>query len=140
MHRTVMAVFSGTDVDPQVLERAVGAARSQGARLVLLAVRHLQRAEQLSDYLSSETFMGRGSVEGLRRSVKAQRDHAIQRALGKAEAEARRAGLEVEVRQVKGSYLDSVKGEATRAGADLLVVEDRPESEGLEGPFEIVRV
>ena len=140
MYQTVMLVFSGTEVAEPLFRKGLKFAKKDGARLVLLNVRHLHQADHLGEILSSDAFMGRGTVESLKRSVKEQRDHVVLRELETMKEEAEQAGLEVEVRAVKGPYGSAVSDAARDAGADLLLIEDRPECAHITGPFEVVRV
>ena len=140
MYRTVMAVFSGTQVDEALFRRSLEVAKQHGARLVLLNVRHLHQADHLGEILSSDAFMGRGTVESLKRSVKEQRNHVVLRAMEAMAEKAQGEGLEVEVLATKGPYASSVSAAAEKTGADLLLIEDRPECEQIEGPFQVIRV
>src|SRR5690606_4081644 len=87
--------FSGLDLERAVFERGVAEARKRQVPLVLLNVRHQQQAERLAEALSSNSFMGRGAVEQLKRQVKDQRSEIVRKALETMAVEARAAGLQV---------------------------------------------
>ncbi len=140
MSQSVMAVFSGTELDDRVFREALGRARATGARLVLLDVRHLRQAERLGDYLTSESLLGRGAVASVRAAVKDQRDRAIRRALEEMEREARRQGVEILRSEVKGAYEEAVVAAAREHDAAVIVVEASSAGNRLAGPFQVVQV
>lgn len=140
MEPTVLAVFSSTEFEENVFRRAVELAAERGARLVLLDVRHLRRADRLKDSLASSTYLGGDALEELRASVERQRGRAVRRALEEFARRARARGLAVETVTVKGGYADSVLAVAREVSAHTVVMEHRPEARAVRGPFEAVRV
>ena len=140
MPQSVMAVFSGTELDDRVFREALARAKAAGARLVLLDVRHLRQAERLGDYLTAESVLGRGAVASVAAAVKDQRNRAIQRALQEMEQEARRHGVEIARCEVKGGYEEAVVSAAREHDAAVVVVEAGAAGARLSGPFERVQV
>lgn len=131
MHATVLAVFSGTDVDPALFNRALEAANREHGRLVLLDVRHRQQTDRLAEYLEAESPLGRATVRALQRSVKQQRSRAIETALESLADEGRRRGVEVAILEEKGALAETVRRVVRELGVTTVVLPGKTPSIGL---------
>lgn len=123
MARVVMAVFSGTELDRALFERAFELARD--GRLVLADVRHQHQAERLAQSLTSQAFLPPAAVEALKQSVKDQRTDTIRRSLAAMEEEATAGGVAVVVAAEKGSLEETVRRLAAEHGVDTVVIDAR---------------
>ncbi len=133
----VMAVFSGTDVDRAIFDRALALAKAAQARLILADIRHQHHAARLAESLAAQTFLGAGAVADLQRSVKAQRDDLIQRALAAMLEAASAAGVPAEIREAKGTLRESVQQIAAEVAAGTVVIEARHAAE-IAGGYQVV--
>ena len=136
MARVVMAVFSGTELDRALFERALELARD-GGRLVLADVRHQHQAERLAQSLASQAFLPPAAVEALKQSVKEQRTDTIRRSLQAMEKEAAAGGLSVEVVAEKGDLGETVRRLAAEHGVDTVVIDARHAS-GVGDGYEVI--
>jgi nucleotide-binding universal stress UspA family protein len=135
--RVVMAVFSGTELDRALFERALSVARRDGARLVLADVRHQHRADRLAESLTSQAFLPPAAVEALKQSVKEQRTDTIRRSLASMRDEAEAGGVAVEVVAEKGSLRETVRRLAAERGVDTVVIDAHSAGEVGDG-YEVV--
>ncbi len=119
----VLALFSGLDLEPAVFERGVAEARQRQVPLVLLNVRHQQQAERLAEALTSNSFMGRGAVEQLKRQIKDQRSELVRKTLETMAAEARSLGLDVVTRWEKGDLSAIVAAQIAELKPALVVTD-----------------
>ena len=140
MSAPVLAVFSGTDVDQHLFDRALEIARTENRPLLLLDVRHKQRAARLEDYLDSESLLGRATVKALTKSIKQQRDRAIGQALEAMAEAAREAGVEVSMQVEKGEFETAVLRAARSAAAATVLVPAGPHWQDVTREFETLQV
>jgi len=125
MARVVMAVFSGTELDRALFERALSVAKGAGGRLVLADVRHQHQAERLAQSLTSQAFLPPAAVEALKQSVKEQRNETIRRSFAAMEEEATVGGVAVVAVEDKGSLGETVRRLAAEHGVDTVVIDAR---------------
>ena len=121
-YRVVLAVFSGTDFNETVFQKALDIAREEEATLWLAGVRDEECVEQLAEGLAQRSLLGRGAIERIAVEVNAERGHAVERVLDALADKARMSGVQALWCAAQGGLVATTHLIAEQREADVIVL------------------
>ena len=136
--KTIMVVFSATQISDKMADYAIETAVQEKARLIVLDVRGANMSGRVTRMTENVGFLGKKILGQLQDEIKETRGEVILKALQSIQEKARKRGVETEFIVVKGPYIENILRLAKEKKVSTIIAQKRIPTSDQEASFEVI--